>query len=182
MANTTGMSTKGVDLVAYIYDNNTYTTTNKDGTESTKYGIDMKLNTMAGANPDRPPQQDASLVTRYNANGKASRSLSYGEQFMDNIKNFPSQPLESKDGEVIGRLVSIKGDLAPVTNKNGKQVGYRVKQDSVTPGNPIPENTKDLMFQIGRAEQTQIKAEKETAKLTETPAPKQQEQAAEMSQ
>ena len=47
-------------------------------------------------------------------------------------------------------------------------MGLRVKQDSVTPGPPIPENAKDYMYQIGRAKQNQIKAEK--AVEVETPA------------
>lgn len=167
MANIQGLSSKQADLVAMVYANNERQVTSKSGKERTIYDVDVKLNTLPGANEGRALQSDNSLSVRYGQNGKVFRSLAYEQAFMDNIKDFPSQPLHDKDGQVVGKMVSFKGDLAPVTNKDGKPVGLRVKQDSVTPGPPIPENAKDYMYQIGRAEQSQIKAEK--AVEVETP-------------
>lgn len=180
MANTQGLSSTQVDLIAMVYDGNERQVTSKNGKERTVYNVDVKLNTLPGANEGRAPQTDNSLSVRYAPNGKVFRSLAYEQTFMDNIKNFPSQPLHSKDGEVIGKMVSLKGDLAPVTNKDGKPVGLRVKQDSVKPGLPIPENTKDLMYQIGRAEQSQIKAEKTAGKVAAPPEPAKDAQEAQM--
>lgn len=173
MANIQGLSSKQVDLVAMVYEANERQVTSKSGKERTIYDVDVKLNTLPGANEGRAPQSDNSLSVRYGQNGKTFRSLPYEQAFMDNIENFPSQPLHDKDGQVVGKMVSLKGDLAPVVNKDGKPVGLRVKQDSVQPGDPIPENTKDYMYQIGRAEQSQIKAEK--AAGVETPTKNDQE-------
>ena len=60
MANIQGLSSKQADLVAMVYANNERQVTSKSGKERTIYDVDVKLNTLPGANESRALQSDNS--------------------------------------------------------------------------------------------------------------------------
>lgn len=162
-------STRGVDLAVLVYDNAKYVDPKKNEVTAVYANAQM--------HPDSPlaeGQRSLSLSTRKDDNGKYNSNVRYTPKQIEAMETAAGDnvsPLLDKDGETVGKIYGVKGD---VFFNNGQTVintkSIEKSDLSVAPvevqvpqadGSTVPE-TQDIQKRIYSHNET-VKAAREAA-------------------
>lgn len=138
---------KGMDVMVKAYDSSKVTA--KNGAEI-RY-LDVQALQIEGANPNLPRQDyhEAHFFSRADEKGGFNTNVAYGPKQFESIvaaAGDNAQPLLNKDGEKVGTVYALKGDLLRTNYKKVDENGKTVLNDKGKPVYDKERGTKSVIL------------------------------------